>query len=115
MSYDKLKEKWVKERNAKIQRAAAVKQRLIKQGQKLFEKYKISKVVLFGSVEAGSCGPDSDIDLYVEPLAKTKYWDFLHEIQELLEVKMDLYTESDNQDFVEKIIARGEVIYEVQS
>ena len=47
------------------------------------------------------------------PLKNRQYWDFRHELEEAVDLPIDLYTDSDDPILVEKIISRGETIYEV--
>jgi hypothetical protein len=47
------------------------------------------------------------------PLASKQYWHFRHELEKTLEFPVDVYTETDDPVFVEKIIERGETIYDV--
>lgn len=48
----------------------------------LFRKYHVSRAFLFGSIRAGLCRKDSDIDLYVEGLDPEAYWDLWREIEQ---------------------------------
>jgi len=59
-----------------------------------------------------SCHKYSDVDLYACPLEAEGYWPCLAELSETLETWVDLYTQADDSGFVEKIKARGELIYE---
>ena len=110
-------EKWqaAQQRKAaqRLQRACWMKQRLRTEGRKLFAKYRIQKVIVFGSVADNRCDHDSDLDILVLPLPAASYWDFRHELEEALGFAIDLYTQDDDPKFLEKIRARGETIYEV--
>jgi hypothetical protein len=55
----------------------------------------------------------SDIDILVLPLENSQYWDFRHELEEAVDMLIDLYTDLDDRFLVEKIISRGETIYEI--
>lgn len=79
----------------------------------VFQKYYISKVVLFGSSAENRSRPDSDIDLLVSPLSADNYWDFIRELENIVGLPVDVYTDADDELFVKKILERGEVIYEI--
>lgn len=86
---------------------------LIKEkGTSIFKRYGIKRVVLFGSIVKRNLSRFSDVDLFVMPLEKERYWDFSRELEGALEVPIDLYTQDDDPGFVEKIKSRGETIYE---
>lgn len=78
----------------------------------IFRKYGIKKAYVFGSIQNNSCGPDSDIDLYIEDLEKVKYWRMCHDLEELAGHPVDLYCQFDDPVFIEKIKKRGELFYE---
>ena len=64
-------------------------------------------------IERGRSGEMSDIDILVMPLNNSLYWEFRHDLEDAIDLPIDLYTDLDDPIFVEKIIARGETIYEV--
>lgn len=97
----------------RLQRAQKLKQMLRTAGRALFTKYRIQKVVVFGSVADNRCDAGSDLDVLVLPLPAASYWDFRHELEEALGLPLDLYTQDDDPRFLEKVLARGEIIYEV--
>jgi len=78
----------------------------------LFRKYHISRAFLFGSIRAGSCRKDSDIDLYVEGVDPESYWDLWREIEQHSGQTVDLYCDRDDPRFVQRVRERGELIYE---
>lgn len=86
---------------------------LLQRGTKVFQKYGVRKAIVFGSVASGFSRETSDIDILVMPLENSRYWDFRHELEEAVELPIDLYTDSDDPDFVEKIKSRGEILYEL--
>ena len=53
----------------------------------------------------GRFSRNSDIDIYIEGLKPENYYKALHKLEEL-------YTDTDSRDFIEKIKARGIVLYE---
>jgi hypothetical protein len=46
-------------------------------------------------------------------LKNSQYWDFRYELEEAVGLPIDLYTDLDDPILVEKIITRGETLYEV--
>ncbi len=90
-----------------------VKRRVVEEGKEIFKKYSIKKVVLFGSVlENRMCG-GSDVDILVDPLPAEDFFTFQCVLEEKLDLPVDLHTMSEDRKFIEKILDRGEVIYEV--
>lgn len=102
------------QRAAEQARVAARKRReaLQRAAIPVLARYGVQKAVLFGSVKSGSSHPHSDIDLLIMPLEQTLYWDAKHELEEATGYPIDLYTQADDPTLVQKILARGEVIYE---
>lgn len=113
MKFEKLKQRWREERSGKVEEARRRRALLLTRAKPVFEQYKLSKVVLFGSVAEGRCRKHSDTDLYVHPLAGLKYWDFVHDLEEAVQHPVDVYTEGDDRIFIDKIQDRGQVIYEI--
>ncbi len=70
-------------------------------------------MVLFGSAAENRSRTDSDIDLFVRPLKGDNYWDFIRELEDALDLPVDVYTDTDDEIFVKKILERGEVIYKI--
>ena len=112
-SYEKLIERWSKEKERRKSRAVVYKKQLLKNGTPVFKRYNLRTVYLFGSVATGITRQDSDIDLYVSVLPADNYWRFRHELEEAVQLPIDLYTDSDDHTLVKKIIERGEKIYGV--
>ena len=112
-SFKKLHEKWRKNREEARKNAALVKQRLLKEGTLVFKKYGIEMAVIFGSLAEERHTPTSDIDLLVRYLTNDKFYDFKRELEDTIGGPIDLYTDKDDTMFVNKIISRGEVIYEI--
>lgn len=113
MAFEKLKHRRAAIRRERRIRSERVKSLLLERGISVFEKYGISKVVVFGSVADGFSDELSDIDILVLPLKNNQYWDLRHELEEAVDLPIDLYTDLDDEDFVDKILVRGETIYEV--
>jgi predicted nucleotidyltransferase len=115
MTFEKLKQKWLNDKQKRINRAAELKTALLTRGEPIFKKYGIRKVVLFGSVADERSGRASDIDILVQPLSADKYWDFRRELEDEINATVDIYTDNDDHVFVKKILSRGETVYEIQS
>ena len=77
----------------------------------LSDSYKIDTGYLLGSYSAGNPRPESDIDIYVEPLAAKEYWGFCRELSGRMKLEVDVYTQDDDSDFVEIIKVEGTKIY----
>jgi len=71
--YEKLKDRWTREKLEKQTRSAGFKRQLLENGIPVFKKYEVQAVYLFGSVAVGSSRQKSDIDLYVSGLANDQY------------------------------------------
>ena len=113
LTFEKLKAKRAAQRDALRARSERVKSMLLQRGTKVFQKYGVRKAIVFGSVASGFSRETSDIDILVMPLENSRYWDFRHELEDAVELPIDLYTDSDDPDFVEKIKSRGEILYEL--
>jgi predicted nucleotidyltransferase len=113
-SWNGLKKRWAEERAGRKALADQRRRALAARGPAIFARYGICRAVVFGSVTAARCRGSSDLDLLVLPLANQDYWDFRRELEEALGFPVDLYTDRDDPTFVEKILARGETVYEVQ-
>lgn len=110
-SFKNLKQRWAREAMEQSCRADVFKRQLIEKGTPVFRRYNIQQAYLFGSVTVGRCQENSDIDLYVSKLQVERYWEFRHELEEAVQLPIDLYTDSDDHVFVQKIVERGEKIY----
>jgi predicted nucleotidyltransferase len=113
MKFDKLKSRWVQKKQESRAAAQHYKQLIADRCPSVFQKFGIDKVVVFGSIIEDRFMKSSDIDMWVQGLPSEEYWSFLHEMEETIGIPIDLYTEKDDQIFVEKILIRGEVVYEV--
>lgn len=108
MTFEKLKISWRLQTLERQREAEARRARLTEAGP-VFERFGIRKVVLFGSMAGGRSAVGSDIDL---PLAGAENWDFKRALEEALTYPVDLYTQDDDPIFVNKILTRGQVVYE---
>jgi predicted nucleotidyltransferase len=113
MNFSNLRNRWALEQEERKRKAALLRRILTEKGIPVFKKYGIQRVILFGSIIKEMCTETSDIDILVTPLDNNNYWKFLHEIEDVVNSPIDLYTDNDDSVFVQKIIERGEVFYEV--
>ena len=113
MAFEKLKKRRAVQREGRKIRSKRLKSLLLERGLTVFKKFGICKVIVFGSVADGVCGEMSDIDILVMRLKNSQYWDFRYELEEAVGLPIDLYTDLDDPILVEKIITRGETLYEV--
>ena len=113
MAFEKFKKRRAAELERHKIRSDRVKLLLLERGLSVFSKFGVCKVIVFGSVADGVCSEMSDIDILVMPLKNTQYWDFRYELEEAVDLPIDLYTDLDDPIMVEKIISRGETLYEV--
>lgn len=72
----------------------------------------IEKVIVFGSFTDGRFNTSSDIDLYIQGLKASQYYEAKRFIEEITGIDIDLYTDTDNADFINKVKSRGKVLYE---
>lgn len=79
----------------------------------LAKKYRVKKVILFGSVVKGKSMIQSDIDLAVSGLMPEDYFKALVEIEDLAKQEVDLKPLEECQGlFKKRIEEEGEVLYE---
>jgi len=72
-------------------------------------RYGAKRVVLFGSLAAGTCRAESDVDLAVSALGSEHYFRALGELMEVFGAPVDLVElESAPPSLVERIEAEGE-------
>ncbi|MEX2534770.1 MAG: nucleotidyltransferase domain-containing protein [Trueperaceae bacterium] len=112
MKFDKVRAKWERERSMRAaeaeQRRLAVKDK----GPAVFERFGVRRAVIFGSTAIGASHSRSDIDLLVMPLEQRRYWEFRHALESALGYPLDLYTQADDPLLVNKIVERGDVVYD---
>lgn len=70
----------------------------------VFRKYGLKRVYVFGSVLAGACRQDSDIDLYAEGLDPERFWELWKDLEIQTDQSIDLYCERDDSLFIQKIV-----------
>jgi predicted nucleotidyltransferase len=78
----------------------------------IFKKYNVKVAYLFGSTVKKSCDSESDIDIYVEGVEDKLYWEIRRELEGSSPYPIDVYTQSDDEQFIKKIKERGIKIYE---
>ena len=105
--------KWKQMEQERHAYSREVKRRLIADGMEIFKKYKIKKVILFGSVLENRMCASSDLDILVDPLSAEHFFSFQCSLEEKLNLPVDLHTMNEDKKLIEKILNRGEVIYEV--
>jgi predicted nucleotidyltransferase len=113
MAFEKFNKRRANSREKRKFRSEKLRSLLLERGISLFIKFDIRKVIVFGSVADGVCSERSDLDILVLPLKNNRYWEFRYELEEAVNLPIDLYTDLDDPILVEKIISRGETIYEV--
>jgi predicted nucleotidyltransferase len=111
--FNALHNKWKQMEQDRHIYSKEVKRRVIEDGKEIFKKYRIKKVVLFGSVLENRMSVTSDVDILVDPLSAEDFFSFQCSLEEKLNLPVDLHTMNEDRKFVEKILERGEVIYEV--
>ena len=78
----------------------------------VFKKYGVKVAYIFGSTIRKNCNFESDIDIYIEGVKDKLYWEIRRELEESSPYPIDVYTQSDNEQFIKKIKERGIKIYE---
>ena len=79
----------------------------------IVKKYpSIKKIVVFGSVSNKSMNEYSDVDMYVDNLTPSHYWELLGALSIRLDRNVDLLTPDDDPYFTSIIKKYGEVLYE---
>jgi uncharacterized protein len=79
----------------------------------LVKEFSVKKVVLFGSIlEEGKFKEDSDIDLAVEGLSKSTYFEALARLIMRSPFAIDLKPVEEVSDLLKKRIMRGRILYE---
>jgi predicted nucleotidyltransferase len=111
--FNALHNKWKQMEQDRHIYSKEVKRRVIEDGKEIFKKYRIKKVVLFGSVLENRMSVTSDVDILVDPLSAEHFFTFQCILEDKLNLPVDLHTMNEDRKFVEKILERGEVIYEV--
>ena len=81
--------------------------------QVLCQRYRVRRIVLFGSLTKGQFTNESDIDLAVTGLAPEDFFAAYAEIAQLSQFKVDLKPlENLHSRFYQRVLAQGEVLYE---
>ena len=105
-SFAGLKSRWEQERKDRSALSRETRARIGSPCVPIFQRYGVRKVLLYGSVAEDRATDRSDVDLLLLPLENASYWEFLHEMEDALERAVDLYTDRDEQAWVQKILNR---------
>ena len=117
-SYKSYKKSWEARNQEEAERNLHRSDRARKVGQKvaeyLAEKYRVSRVILFGSVlKKGDFNGKSDLDIAVVGLKKSEFYKALADISQLSEFNIDLKPLEDcSEEFKKRVEEQGEVVYE---
>ncbi len=103
-----------KERVQQAKEEANRKEKILQDLFHIFFKHGVLRAYLFGSVNAGACRKNSDIDLYVEGVDPSAFWDLWKDLENQSHENIDLYCDRDDPIFVRKIRKRGKLIYEAK-
>lgn len=110
--FEKLKQRWQKTKEQNALRANEIKTLLTNDCITVYQSFGIEKVILFGSLINSKFNEQSDVCLYVQPIENKNYWNFQHSLENILNLDIDLHTNTDEPSFIKKILDRGEIIYE---
>ncbi len=72
----------------------------------------VKKIIIFGSFLDERVNLNSDLDLYIEKLTGEDFYRLKRLLEDKLNIDVDIYTQTDDQAFINKVIERGEVLYE---
>ncbi|MDI3548438.1 MAG: uncharacterized protein PWR10_2090 [Halanaerobiales bacterium] len=72
----------------------------------------IKKIIIFGSYLNDRFNKNSDLDLYIEEITGEDFYNIKRILEDKLEIDVDIYTQTDSQEFIDKIKERGEILYE---
>lgn len=109
--YSRLKARWAERRQASKALSERLLDQVEREGAAVFRRYRATRAIAFGSLVEGRAHPRSDIDLVVLGTSPRDYWALRRDLEETLGRPIDLHTESDDEQFVSKVIERGRVIY----
>ncbi len=116
-SYQDYIESWKKRKIVEEEKQKIRKKELKKVARRIAEfiakKYKVKKIILFGSLVKEKFREHSDIDLAIEGLEKGKYFKVLSEIENFTNILVDIKPFEDCSDLLKEQIQReGEILYE---
>ncbi len=89
-----------------------IRQELVHVLEEISTRLSFEKAILFGSVREGRADPSSDVDLYITGLHPDQYYECMRLLEERLNRKVDLHTREEDPVFLERILEKGEVVYE---
>ncbi len=79
----------------------------------IIEKYPtVKKIVVFGSIVTRTMNTLSDVDIYVDNVAPSMYWNLMSDFSKYIGREVDLLTIDDDSYFVNIILKKGKTIYE---
>lgn len=113
--FSALEDRWRRRAEENQRRSREARQRLIRKGVPVFQRFGVKKVVLFGSVLEGRMRPGSDIDIMVDHVAPEQFFRFMAELSEALDLDVDIHTMDEDTIFTRKMQERGEVVYDEDS
>lgn len=118
MKSTKFASDWRKRRENRLRRlrslAESVKEDLDGVVEVLAGRYAVKKVVLFGSLAGGRFAEGSDIDIAVEGLDSTEFFEAMAAVNRMTPPWVDLKPlEGLDTFFRERVLKEGEVLYEV--
>ncbi len=84
--------------------------------KQLADKYKVEKLVLFGSRARGDHSPVSDYDIAVyspslSSAEKARFWDEVEEIETLKKIDLVFINENIDEELIKSIKRDGVIIY----
>ena len=72
----------------------------------------IKKIIIFGSMANRSMNDFSDVDVFVDSIEPSKYWELLSFLSKKLQRDVDIITPDDDPYLQDIIFQNGVVIYE---
>jgi len=113
MKFNKLLNKRSEEKKRREEFSKKIKIDIQNRCAVILKRYHVKKAVIFGSVVNQKASERSDIDLLVQPLPSAEYWNLHFDLEQIVGLPIDFFTQDDDPRFVNKILERGEVIYEI--
>ena len=72
----------------------------------------VKKIVVFGSVVTRSMNTVSDVDIFVDTVTPSGYWDLMRDFSKYLGRDIDLLTPDDDPYFISIVLKKGLTLYE---
>jgi len=102
---------FLKKKNTGSDRIKRVRKNILSEGRAVFEKYKVDKVILFGSLFSIDLGNAAEVAALAIPLTKKEFWTFRQEIGILAGCPVDVFCQDDDPNFLTEALEKGELIY----